>query len=280
MLVATRHADVDRFLAHAESFLLAREVERSFVFGRAIDPRARTSPTQLYTVDDEAAPVMAALRMPSRQHQLLLTDGPVAAAHALAELIARDDPSLPAVHGPVGVATAFAATFADARGVAVTASRRMRLHETSTVADLPVPAGAVRPATPDDVALLGAWYSAFQRDVGDPPADDSAAAITEVVLAGRLSVWIDADEPRCMAAWTRRLATTCAVGLVYTPPEHRGHGYATACVAALTRSLLADGVRRCLLFTDLANPTSNAIYARIGYTPRLDFEELRFVAPT
>jgi predicted GNAT family acetyltransferase len=279
VLVATRHADVDRFLEHAESFLLAREVERSFVLGRAIDPRARARPVQLYTVDDDAAPVLAALRLPSRQHQLLLTDGPAAAARALAQLIARDDPSLPAVHGPVGVADAFATAFADARGLAATPSRRMRLHATRTVADLPAPAGAVRAAVASDVELLGPWFSAFQRDVGDPPSPDGAAAIAEIVAAGRLSIWADAGEPRCMAAWTRRLATTCAVGLVYTPPEHRGHGYATACVATLTRNLLADGVRQCLLFTDLANPTSNAIYARIGYAPRLDFEELRFAVP-
>lgn len=276
MLVVTRHADVDRFLEHAASFLLAREVERSFVFGRAIDPRARAGPVQLYTVDDDGAPVLAALRMPSRQHQLLLTDGPAAAARALAELIARDDPSLPAVHGPVGVAGPFATSFADARGTRAAPSRRMRLHATSTVADLPAPAGAMRRATTDDVELLGAWFSAFQRDVGDPPAEDGAAAIIEVVAADRLFVWADAGEPRCMAAWTRRLPTTCAVGLVYTPREHRGHGYATACVATLTRNLLADGVKQCVLFTDVANPTSNAIYARIGYAPRLDFEELQF----
>lgn len=276
MLVATRHGDVDRFLEHAESFLLAREVERSFVLGRVTDPRSRTGPVELYTVDDEGAPVLAAMRMPSRQHQLLLTDGPAAAAVALAELIARDDPSLPAVHGPVGVAGVFAAAFGDARGVAASPSRRMRLHATSTVADLPEPTGAVRLATTDDIELLGAWFSAFQRDVGDPPTQHGAAAIMEVVEAGRLSVWTDAGEPCCMAAWTRRLATTCAIGLVYTPPERRGHGYATACVATLTRSLLADGVRECLLFTDLANPTSNAIYRRIGYAPRLDFEDLSF----
>ena len=59
------------------------------------------------------------------------------------------------------------------------------------------------------------------------------------------------------------------IGPVFTPPELRGHGYATTAVADLTRSLLAAGHRVCL-FTDQANPTSNAIYAGLGYRPVVD----------
>jgi uncharacterized protein len=63
---------------------------------------------------------------------------------------------------------------------------------------------------------------------------------------------------------------------VYTPLSERGHGYATALVADLSRSLLARGRKRCFLFTDLDNPTSNAIYQRIGYRPVMDVMEHRF----
>jgi predicted GNAT family acetyltransferase len=66
------------------------------------------------------------------------------------------------------------------------------------------------------------------------------------------------------------------VNAVYTPPEQRGRGFATACVARLSARLLAEGRRQCVLFTDLANPTSNAIYARIGYRGVADFELCRF----
>jgi predicted GNAT family acetyltransferase len=60
---------------------------------------------------------------------------------------------------------------------------------------------------------------------------------------------------------------------VYTPPEHRRRGYATALVADLSRHALRTGAERCMLFTDLANPTSNRIYARIGYRRCGDWEE-------
>ena len=66
------------------------------------------------------------------------------------------------------------------------------------------------------------------------------------------------------------------VGPVYTPPEHRGRGYATSLVADLTAERLAAGLAFCFLFTDLANPTSNAIYARIGYEPVADWDQWSF----
>jgi predicted GNAT family acetyltransferase len=55
------------------------------------------------------------------------------------------------------------------------------------------------------------------------------------------------------------------IGPVFTPPELRGRGYATSLVAQLSSRLLAEGRRFCFLYTDLANPTANAIYERIGY---------------
>jgi predicted GNAT family acetyltransferase len=64
--------------------------------------------------------------------------------------------------------------------------------------------------------------------------------------------------------------------LVYTPDELRGHGYATACTAEITRRLLAEGKRYCFLYTDLSNPTSNKIYCRIGYRPVCDVACYRF----
>lgn len=55
------------------------------------------------------------------------------------------------------------------------------------------------------------------------------------------------------------------IGYVYTPPEWRGRGYASACVAGLSQRVLDSGRRFCFLYTDLSNPTSNALYQRIGY---------------
>jgi predicted GNAT family acetyltransferase len=79
-----------------------------------------------------------------------------------------------------------------------------------------------------------------------------------------------------MAGWAGPTPRGVRINFVYTPPAHRGRGYATSCVAALTRHLLDPGKEFCFLFTDLANPTSNKIYRRLGYRHVCDFRDVRF----
>jgi predicted GNAT family acetyltransferase len=76
-------------------------------------------------------------------------------------------------------------------------------------------------------------------------------------------IWEDAGAPVSLAAW-RMAAGIGRVGPVYTPPEHRRHGYGAAVTSAATRAVLDTGGEP-ILYTDLANPTSNAVYARLGY---------------
>ena len=66
------------------------------------------------------------------------------------------------------------------------------------------------------------------------------------------------------------------VGYVYTPPPFRGQGYATAAVATLSQRLLERGRRFCCLYADLANPTSNAVYERIGYQLQCEVIDIDF----
>ncbi|SBV04863.1 Predicted acetyltransferase [Streptomyces sp. Ncost-T6T-1] len=78
-----------------------------------------------------------------------------------------------------------------------------------------------------------------------------------------------------LAGRSRMLAGTVRVTLVYTPPEFRGRGYGAAVTAEASRAALAEGAAEVLLFTDLANPTSNGVYLRIGYEPVADRVRLR-----
>lgn len=68
------------------------------------------------------------------------------------------------------------------------------------------------------------------------------------------------------------------VAPVYTPAHLRGRGYAGAVTAEVGRAAVAAGADEVLLFTDLANPTSNALYQRIGYRPVADFSVYDFTA--
>jgi predicted GNAT family acetyltransferase len=97
-----------------------------------------------------------------------------------------------------------------------------------------------------------------------------------MVSSGKLHILEDNGVPVSMAKITREMRTACGVGFVFTPPYFRGKWYATSCVAAVSRLILGRGFAKCVLYTDLANPTSNSIYQKIGYVPICDSLEIKF----
>ncbi|MEU9093492.1 GNAT family N-acetyltransferase [Streptomyces sp. NPDC048428] len=131
----------------------------------------------------------------------------------------------------------------------------------------PAPGGRARAAAPADRELLLRWYAAFAVDIGGPGghAERHGRAVDERTAEGRLTLWEDDGVPVSMAGISPQLAGTARVAPVYTPPEHGGRGYAAAVTAEVSRAARAAGADEVLLFTDLANPTSNGVYTRIGY---------------
>ena len=90
------------------------------------------------------------------------------------------------------------------------------------------------------------------------------------------TIWEDGGEPVSMSGYGGRTPNGIRIGPVYTPPEHRGRGYATSLVAEQSARLLREGRMFCFLYTDLANPTPNAIYERIGYARVCDSRQIAF----
>jgi hypothetical protein len=136
-----------------------------------------------------------------------------------------------------------------------------------------------RLASEADFDVLLGFAECFYRDIREPtpaPRDPLMRAIRE----RRLHVWCD-DTGRTvsMAAWAGLTPNGVRVNFVYTPPELRGRGYASNCVAALTRQLLASGRKFVFLFTDATNPVSNRIYQSIGYRHVADQQNILFGAP-
>jgi hypothetical protein len=196
---------------------------------------------------------------------VLPTAMPLAAAAELAAKTLAGRP-VAGVNAYAQVATAFAATWADATGAQVSVHRRMRLYRLDgLVWPDPVPAGGPRTAGDDEAALLTDWVTAFASEVHETEGADHAAAVRERLSYGGLTLWETDDEPVSLAGFTRRVAGMVRIGPVYTPPRLRGHGYASAATAEVSRAALAAGADEVLLYTDLANPVSNAIYQRIGY---------------
>jgi predicted GNAT family acetyltransferase len=151
----------------------------------------------------------------------------------------------------------------------------MRLHELTKISLVgPLPAGSLRKATEADLPLAREWMDEYVRDTGIRTLAPDVAQ--QLIGRGQLNFWFDGGSPRAMVAATRETRSGCAINTVYTPPQFRRRGYATAAVATLSASLLDAGRRFCCLYTDLANPTSNSIYAKIGYRPIRDEAEIAF----
>ncbi|CAM5549075.1 N-acetyltransferase [Streptomyces tanashiensis] len=168
--------------------------------------------------------------------------------------------------------TAAVEAYAEATGRPWAPTVRMRLFRLGELTPPdPAPAGRGRAATEADVPLVAAWTTEFAVAIGDEPAEDYTGFVTERTSEGRLWLWEGPDgRPVSMAAVSRTIEGQARVHLVYTPPAERGRGYAAGVTEAVSRAALDGGVAQVLLFTDLSNPTSNALYQRLGYRPVTD----------
>jgi predicted GNAT family acetyltransferase len=190
-----------------------------------------------------------------------------------AELYAHR-PGLPSVSGVRPAAETFAAAWHLLGGPPASTAMAQGVYVADSVqppADVP---GHLRPAGPDDAVVLRQWAVGFYQATG--AIHDGRDTIGPRIEAGRLYVWDVDGQPTAMVAHTEAEGGVTRVQLVYTPESLRGNGYASAVVAALTERELAHPGRRCMLYTDLANPTSNAIYQRIGFDAVADSVRVEF----
>ena len=211
-------------------------------------------------------------------HGVLVSALPTTCVTAVDAAAAQVDPAPPGVNGPCDVAHAYAGAVTARTGARVDVAMRLRLFRLVALQPVRGVAGAARPADPGDVELLAAWNTAFAREALPSPArpDDPRPGIRASLERGGLLVWEVDGHPVAYAGTRPPIAGMSRVGPVYTPPEHRGHGYGSAVTAATTSWALAAGARDVVLFTDLANPVSNVIYPRIGFRPVEDAAELMF----
>jgi RimJ/RimL family protein N-acetyltransferase len=214
---------------------------------------------------DDGLVVGVAMHGPGRPAYVPDVPDHVAEAFATAFLDSGRRP--PGVLGDSSASRAFARSWAQLTGVVVSPSRRETLYVLGTLTPPVAVPGSPRAATPADIDLVAAWFAAFVVEVFPSAPDPIPRTEIEARLAaGRIVLWTDPGGTAvAMSGYRPPAAGVGRVGPVYTPPEHRGHGYAAAATAAATRAVLD---REAMLFTDADNLTSNGVYRRIGYRPR------------
>lgn len=267
----TMTGDAREALNVATGFLESDPVRHNVILtllhGRAADP---IEGRYLLVTDGDRA--VGALFQSPLSFIATLTPMPEEAVEACVDRLAGEPPPLPGVGGEAATSARFAGAWTERTKSAAMPTQGGRIYEATSVNEPTGVPGEVRCATEADLMLLTEWLHGFHDDTGESvPAPD---AIERRVTSGQFWIWED-DEPRSMAALTAPVAGVARVQAVYTPAANRRSGYASACVARLTATTL-HGNTRCILYTDLDNPTSNSIYRRMGYRAVTEVLEYRF----
>lgn len=209
---------------------------------------------------------------------LLLTLVPPGSVDGLVAALRERGAPVSGVNGERDLAEEVARRWCAANGLRAATAMEQRLYRLDRlVPPDPPPPGAARRASAADLDLVVGWFGDFHAEA-EPSAgpSDLAGLVRGRVEAGLVWLWEDGGAPVAMAGRNPTAAGVARVGPVYTPPARRRRGYGAAVTAACTGDALDRGAAGVVLFTDLANPTSNAIYQAIGYRPVRDRVVLRF----
>ncbi len=273
-----------RFLLTRDAEEFARRTERLLSAGLECNVLATVLRTVLEGSHRDPAPIFAigvtdqdevsfaAMRTPPWP---LLTS-PLEPGHAegLVDRWLQHDPGVSTVSGPPETARAIAGAWARRTGGAPRRTFSEGMHVLEEVTDPPQPAsGTLRLPRPDERNLLVRWMEEFIGETGLIGGAQSASMVDARMRQQGLLVWDD-GRPVSLVGVNPAVAGVVRIGPVYTPRALRRRGYAGSAVAAVSRRALAGGADRCMLYTDLTNPTSNKIYAEVGYRRCGDWEEI------
>jgi predicted GNAT family acetyltransferase len=281
---ARLHEDLNEFVALARPLLEADPIRHSIaltVLRLLVGvPEASDGPPVLLTVSRGDALAAAVVCTPPRE--VIVSGLPTDCAGAAAEVLAARYSSLPGAVGPRPETEMFAKRWAACTGAVAherIAQRAFALDRLIPPSGVP---GVARRAGVDDADLLARWRTDFSNEVfGSLRGHHSARQqVMYGFAAGTAAMLWEVDaQPVAWASASTPVAGMSRIGPVYTPQQHRGHGYGSAVTAAAASWALQAGAKHVVLTTDLSNPISNAIYPRIGFRPVHDAVEIAFGRP-
>jgi predicted GNAT family acetyltransferase len=213
------------------------------------------------------------IAMRTSPFNMIVSSMPKDAARMLGGELGHHDDAVPGITGPDDVVEAVATGYVEAKSAGSrrrpVEQRRDLLYEVDELVT-PVVEGSGRAARDDETELLAHMFVAFAHEATIPMVslDEAHATTSRHLKHHSLYCWEVGGHVVAFAGHAPLVRTGPTVmgrvGPVYTPPEHRRHGFGSAVTAHVTRHLIEQGAR-VMLFTDASNPTSNAIYQAIGY---------------
>jgi RimJ/RimL family protein N-acetyltransferase len=262
---------LDAFLAAADDHLRADPVQHTVALTvletlRQAGPNAFGDSPPVFGWHESASGGTDGAFFQTPPFPVLISSLPAGSADWLLDDLAASRPA------PIGVNVTSAdepsvlAAWAALTGGTAVSRLRSRLHKLWVLTPPePMPPGAARVADDGDRDLLVDWCTAFARETTAGAPGRAERMVDDRLSHHGFTLWESGGEPVSLAGLQREVAGVARVTDVYTPPAHRRRGYGGAVTAAVSRSALAAGASAVVLFTDLANPTSNALYQRLGY---------------
>lgn len=284
------YTNVNEFYKDTYDILMGHEAQNLIPLGNIIMGHAEEDKTDwrdpagwfIATVADASGIRLTAIMTPPYNLTLYATDNKIDATAINCLIDGLADLRIPGVMTEKALAQYFAKAYASHKNMTCETVMEQRIFELMQVnPDIPQ-IGTLRLMEEKDMPFFPYWFEAFTTaehttDSTTMPIPEDGEHYRYYISTNKFYILEDQGIPVSMAGSIREMQTVCGVSYVYTPPYYRGKGYATSCVAKLSQAVLDKGFTKCVLYTDLANPTSNSIYQKIGYRPVCDSLNLKFV---
>ncbi len=279
------HDDIFDFYNIALPFLLMHETENNLLLGILDtikdDPnRYGESKPVLTSVMDGDQVKLIAIRTPPFNQLISYTDD-LTSIDIFVDALNKNDLELPGVLGTKEGAEKFTKLWCKGKELKANLIANERIYKLKEISENTLGDRKFIKADDSFKELILNWGREFMvKALPESEVnlrDNWKESLRRSVDEGRIFLLLDNGLPVSMVRKAGKTPNGITVNLVYTPPSLRRRGYATECVAKLSKLLLDEGNKFCFLFTDLLNPTSNSIYQKIGYRPIIDVDQYEFI---
>jgi uncharacterized protein len=173
----------------------------------------------------------------------------------------------PGIIGPNSICEIYGKAFQNMTKKSLKVEMKQRIFVCNKTNPVDNGIGEITLASPIHQERLLPWMIDFLKTTNEDASIEAAQKrLLELINNKGLYVLEVEKQIVSLAATIRPFRSTISIGYVYTPSQLRNQGYATRMVKCLT-DLALEKYDFCSLYTDLANPTSNSIYQKIGYQP-------------
>ncbi|MCL2198370.1 MAG: GNAT family N-acetyltransferase [Defluviitaleaceae bacterium] len=285
------YTDVNEFYNDTYDLFMCHEAQNLIPLGNIIigkkgeDKTGWRDPANWFmaSVSDNKEIQLAAIMTPPHNITLYARDNKIVKSDVACLINGLANTPIPGVMARKDMALHFAQAYCSAKNMSHESSMEQRIYELTEVnSEIPL-VGIIRLAEEGDMYFLPYWMEAFYsaETYGNTTMNipQNTENYSNLIAQKKIYVLEEQGKPVSIAGTTREMQNVCGVAYVYTPPYFRKKGYATSCVAQLSRLILDKGFSKCVLYTDLANPTSNSIYQKIGYRQICDSAMLKFINP-